>query len=112
VLAFALFFSFIILTIQFNSLKLPGSILGSVPVCLAGMVFAMYFTGKPLVATVIIGALVVVAATVNDGVLLLTNARELQERNAFPPRQAVLDALHACPCCQATRSMNDTAFHE
>lgn len=31
VLAFALFFSFIVLTVQFNSLKLPGLILGSVP---------------------------------------------------------------------------------
>ena len=92
VLAFALFFSFIVLTVQFNSLKLPGLILGSVPVCLAGVVFLMYLTHIPLGATVIIGVLVVVAATVNDGVLLLTYARELQEQHAWPPRQAVLDA--------------------
>jgi len=92
VLAFALFFSFIVLTVQFNSLKLPGLVLGSVPVCLAGVVFLLYFNQIPLGATVIIGVLVVVAATVNDGVLLLTYARELQVRNAFPPRQAVLDA--------------------
>ncbi|MFW5893942.1 MAG: efflux RND transporter permease subunit [Verrucomicrobiota bacterium] len=74
VLGFALFFSFIILTVQFNSLKLPTLILGSVPVCLTGIVYALYFTGFPLGATVIIGVLVVVAATVNDGVLLLTFA--------------------------------------
>jgi hydrophobe/amphiphile efflux-1 (HAE1) family protein len=92
VLAFALFFSFIVLTVQFNSLKLPGLILGSVPVCLAGVVFLMYLTHIPLGATVIIGVLVVVAATVNDGVLLLTYARDLQEQNNREARQAVLDA--------------------
>jgi len=92
VLAFALFFSFIVLTVQFNSLKLPGLILGSVPVCLAGVVFLMYLTHIPLGATVIIGVLVVAAATVNDGVLLLTYARDLQEQNTMKARPAVLDA--------------------
>jgi multidrug efflux pump subunit AcrB len=92
VLAFALFFSFIVLTVQFNSLKLPGLILGSVPVCLAGVVFLMLLTGLPLGATVIIGVLVVVAATVNDGVLLLTYAGDLQVKQAMTPHQAVVDA--------------------
>ncbi len=92
VLAFALFFSFIVLTVQFNSLKLPGLILGSVPIGLTGVVFLMYLSGLPLGATVIIGVLVVVAATVNDGVLLLTYARDLQYRHDRPPGRAVLDA--------------------
>ncbi|MFP4075771.1 MAG: efflux RND transporter permease subunit [Halochromatium sp.] len=92
VLAFALFFSFIVLTVQFNSLKLPGLILGTVPVSLAGVVCLLALTQIPLGATVIIGVLVVVAATVNDGVLLLTYANELQERQSCSPQQAVLDA--------------------
>ncbi len=92
VLAFALFFSFIILTVQFNSVKLPALILGSVPFCLVGMVYVLYATGFPLGATVIIGVLVVVAATVNDGVLLLTFAGELQEREGISPFDAVVDA--------------------
>jgi len=92
VLAFALFFSFIVLTVQFNSVKLPALILGSVPVCLAGVVYLLYATGFPLGATVIIGVLVVVAATVNDGVLLLTFAGELQGREGQSPFDAVVDA--------------------
>jgi hydrophobic/amphiphilic exporter-1 (mainly G- bacteria), HAE1 family len=92
VFGFALFFSFIILTVQFNSLKLPTLILGSVPVCLAGVVYALYATGFPLGATVIIGVLVVVAATINDGVLLLTFAGELQERDHVSPFDAVINA--------------------
>jgi HAE1 family hydrophobic/amphiphilic exporter-1 len=92
VLAFATFFSFIVLTVQFNSLKLPGIILGSMPVCLSGVIFLMYFTKFPLGATVIIGVLVVVAATVNDGVLLLTYASDLQNQQGLTPHQAVVDA--------------------
>ncbi|RJQ65797.1 MAG: efflux RND transporter permease subunit [Desulfobacteraceae bacterium] len=92
VLAFALFFSFIVLTVQFNSLKLPGLILGSVPVCLSGVVFLMLLTHLPLGATVIIGVLVVVAATVNDGVLLLTYARDLEAHKGLTPLRAVVDA--------------------
>ncbi len=92
ILAFAVFFSFIVLAVQFNSLKLPGLILGSMPVCLAGLVFVMLATGLPLGATVIIGVLVVVAATVNDGVLLLTYARELQDKGGLTKSQAVVEA--------------------
>jgi multidrug efflux pump subunit AcrB len=92
VLAFALFFSFIVLTVQFNSLKLPGLLLSSVPVSLSGTVFLMYFAELPLGATVIIGILVVIAATVNEGVLLLTYAREIQDHQGLTPRQAVVDA--------------------
>ncbi|MBT3287877.1 MAG: efflux RND transporter permease subunit [Victivallales bacterium] len=92
VFGFALFFSFIILAVQFNSLKLPTLILGSVPVCMAGVVYALYLTGFPLGATVIIGVLVVVAATVNDGVLLLTFAGELEERDQVPAFDTVVHA--------------------
>lgn len=92
VLAFAIFFSFIVLTVQFNSLKLPGLILSCVPICLAGVVYLMYLVQIPLGATVIIGILVVIAATVNDGVLLLTYARDLQERRLVSASRAVLDA--------------------
>jgi len=92
VLAFALFFSFIVLTVQFNSVKLPVLILGSVPVCFAGVVFLMHMTQLPIGATVIIGVLVVVAVTVNDGVLLLTFAREIQDQQSLPPDQAIVSA--------------------
>jgi hydrophobic/amphiphilic exporter-1 (mainly G- bacteria), HAE1 family len=92
ILAFAVFFAFIVLTVQFNSFKLPALILGSVPFCLAGLIFIMLFTGLPLGATVIIGVLVIVAATVNNGVLLFTFANELREREGLPVQEAILQA--------------------
>ncbi len=92
ILAFALFFSFIVLAVQFNSLKLPALILGSMPFCLAGSVGLLLAAGKPLGATVIIGILVVLAAAVNAGVLLFTYARGLQENEGLPVREAILTA--------------------
>ena len=92
ILAFAIFFSFIVLTVQFNSLRLPALILGSVPFCLSGLVFIMLLSGLPLGATVIIGVLVIVAATVNDGVLLLTFANELRQREHLSASESVLKA--------------------
>ena len=92
ILVFAVFFSFIVLAVQFDSLKLPALILGCVPFCLAGLVLIMFWSGLPLGATVIIGVLVIVAATVNDGVLLLTFANELKDRNGLSPEKAVVEA--------------------
>ncbi|MFN2355792.1 MAG: efflux RND transporter permease subunit, partial [Desulfopila sp.] len=92
VLVFALFFSFIILTVQFNSLKLPAMILGCVPVCLAGAIYLLYLSGMLLGATVIIGLLVVIAVTVNDGVLLLTFAGEIQENQGLGRFDSIVQA--------------------
>lgn len=92
IMAFAVFFSFIVLAVQFNSLRLPALILGSVPFCLAGLIFALHVAGLPFGATVIIGVLVVVAATVNDGVLLFTFADELRERDKLSSFESVLQA--------------------
>lgn len=92
ILLFAVFFSFIVLAVQFNSLRLPSLILGCVPFCLSGLVFIMYWSGFPLGATVVIGVLVIVAATVNDGVLLLTFANELRETERLLPGAAVIKA--------------------
>ncbi|MBA3058783.1 MAG: efflux RND transporter permease subunit [Gammaproteobacteria bacterium] len=92
ILAFSLFFSFIVLTVQFNSLKLPSLILASVPFCLAGMAGLLLVTGKPLGAPVVIGVLVVIAAVVNAGVLLFTYALLLQKTEQLSVRDAVLKA--------------------
>ncbi|MGD9817687.1 MAG: efflux RND transporter permease subunit [Desulfomonilaceae bacterium] len=92
ILAFALFFSFVVLAVQFNSLKLPSLILSCVPLCLAGLIYMLYLTNIPLGATVVIGALVVIAATVNEGVLLLTFAEELRNLKQLSSTEAVIQA--------------------
>lgn len=92
ILTFALFFAFVILVVQFNSLKLPLYILAGVPISLSGLVILLYLTGIPLGATVIIGVLVVVAANVMEGVLVLNYAEEIRRDENKSPLEAVVKA--------------------
>ena len=92
VLAFALFFAFIILVVQFNRLPIPTIILTTVPFSLAGLVLMLTATGTPLGTTVVIGLLVIVAAHVTEGVLLLTYAEEIGGRERLGPAEAVVKA--------------------
>ena len=79
-LLYALFFSFLVLAVQFDSLRLPFLVLLAMPFCLAGMGYGLRIAGQPFGATVIIGIMVVLAANVNDAVLLIHTAREKNPR--------------------------------
>ena len=92
ILIFAIFFAFVILVVQFNDLRLPLYILAGIPISLSGLVILLYVSGIPLGATVIIGALVVIAANVMEGVLLINYAEHIRGEERLPPREAVLKA--------------------
>ena len=92
VLAFALFFAFVILVVQFDRLLIPALILGTAPFSLGGVVLVLYATGIPAGTTVIVGMLVVVAAHVTEGVLLLTYAEEARREHGLLPADAVHSA--------------------
>lgn len=92
IFGFALFFAFVILAIQFESYRLPLIILLSVPFCFAGIVYALSIAGLPVGATVAIGVFVIIAATVNDGVLLLSFAEDLRIKENRSPIESVLTA--------------------
>ena len=92
IILFALFFAFVVLTVQFNNLRLPALVLGSIPFCLTGAVFGLFFTGTPTSVTAVVGLLLVVAASVNDGVLLFTFADELHLKKGMNRLDAVLEA--------------------
>lgn len=92
IMCFAIFFSFIILTVQFDDLKLPALILFSVPFCSIGLVWIMAWCNALVGATVIIGVLVIIAATVSDGVLLLEFANRITADEKCTPSEAVLKA--------------------
>jgi multidrug efflux pump subunit AcrB len=92
IFGFALFLAFVTLAVQFESYRLPLIILLSVPFCLAGIVYALLLTGLPIGATVAIGVFVIIAAAVNDGVLLLSYAEELRIKENHSPFEAVLTA--------------------
>ncbi len=91
-LGFAVFFAFVILAVQFESVKLPILILICLPFCVIGMIYGLYWSGLAVGATVAIGLLVVVAAMVNDGVLLLTYTEEIRKSENLSAFDAVLKA--------------------
>ncbi len=92
VLAFSVFFAFVGLAVQFESMKLPCMILSCLPFCLIGMVYGLSVIGLAIGATVAIGLLVVAAATINDGVLLLTFAEDLRRKENLNAFEAILSA--------------------
>ncbi len=92
ILLFALFFAVIVLAVQFNDWKLPLLILLNLPVCLVGVLFMLRLTGFPVGATVLIGMLIVVAAAINDGVLIYTFAEDLRREGGITPDEAILQA--------------------
>ncbi len=91
ILGLAVFFSFIVLAAQFNSLRLPLVILIAAPFCLTGMGYGLWIAGQPFGATVIIAAMIVLAANVIDGVLLIETA-EHQRAAGKPLLEATLGA--------------------
>jgi multidrug efflux pump subunit AcrB len=92
VLGFALFFALVILVVQFNRVRVPFVILGTVPFSLAGILILLVATGIPMGSTVVIGMLVVVAAHVMEGVLVLAYAEEIRARDGLAPAAAVVHA--------------------
>lgn len=91
ILGYALFFSFIVLAVQFNSMRLPLVILLAAPFCLTGLGYGLWLGGQPFGATVIIAAMIVLAANVIDGVLLIETA-EHQRKDGVPLFESTLHA--------------------
>ncbi|MGM0596466.1 MAG: efflux RND transporter permease subunit [Myxococcota bacterium] len=93
IFSLALFLAMVVLAVQFNNLRYPILILSSIPFCLSGVFFALDFTNYALGSTVLIGLLVVIAATISDGVLLFTLADELKlEDPEITTRKAIKTA--------------------
>lgn len=91
ILGLAVFFSFVVLAMLFNNLRLPLVVLASAPFCLAGIGFGLYLTGLPFGATVVIAVLIVLAGNVTDAVLLIETA-ERNRANGQALREAARDA--------------------
>jgi HAE1 family hydrophobic/amphiphilic exporter-1 len=72
ILILALFLSYVVLAVQFESWILPFIILVRVPLSIVGMTLALWLTGTPLGVTVMIGVILLAGIEVNHGVLLLT----------------------------------------
>ncbi len=91
--ALAVVLIYMVLCIQFEDLIIPLSIMLTVPLCVSGVVFAVFLTATPFTIMAGVGCLLLIGIAVKNGVLLIENT--LQARDAGLERQEAL--LEACP---------------
>ncbi|MGA7121333.1 MAG: efflux RND transporter permease subunit, partial [Polyangiaceae bacterium] len=65
---------FMVMTIQFKSLRLPLVMLFSIPVCMVGIVLALLAAGQGFSITALMGILMVIGIAVSNGILLVHEA--------------------------------------
>ena len=65
---------FMVMTIQFKSLRLPLVMLFAIPVCLIGIVVALVAAGQGFSVTALMGILMVIGIAVSNGILLVAEA--------------------------------------
>jgi len=76
VILLGVFFAFILLTVQFESLILPLIVLTAIPFALTGFIAALYLFHIPLGVTAIIGIVVMLGMLINHWVLVLSFIEE------------------------------------
>jgi multidrug efflux pump subunit AcrB len=65
---------FMVMTIQFKSLRLPFVMLFAIPVCLVGITLALLAAGQGFSVTALMGILMVIGIAVSNGILLVAEA--------------------------------------
>lgn len=76
VILLGIFFAFILLTVQFESLRLPFIVLLAIPFVMTGFIGALYLARVPLGVTAIIGIVVLLGMLINHWVLVLSFMEE------------------------------------
>ena len=91
VILLALFFSYVVLAIQFNSFRQPLLILLGVPFAFFGVFMALWLTGFPAGATVLVGVLIMSGGIATQGVVLISFINEYKEKG-LGLKEAILQA--------------------
>ena len=87
----AVFLVFVVLAVQYDSLLNPLVILTAIPLSLLGVILALWITGTPLGATVLLGVILLAGIVVNNSILLVEFAEGLRARG-LRARDAVIEA--------------------
>lgn len=78
----AIFVIFLLLYMEFKSIKVSGIILLNLPLALIGGVFAVFFTSNIVSIPSIIGFITLFGIATRNGILLVSNYRHLQEHGS------------------------------
>jgi multidrug efflux pump subunit AcrB len=92
VMMLAVFLVFVVMAIQYESVLNPLVILVAIPLSLIGVGVALWLTGTPLSAPVLLGVIMLAGIVVNNSILLVEYAEEYRRERGASLEQAVIDA--------------------
>ncbi|MCC5807433.1 MAG: efflux RND transporter permease subunit, partial [Opitutales bacterium] len=92
VIALSVFLVFVVLAVQYERLSNPLVILATAPLALVGAVVALWITGTPLSAPVLIGVILLVGIVVNNAILLVEYIEIGRRRDGLSVPRAVVAA--------------------
>jgi CzcA family heavy metal efflux pump len=90
-LLLALFLVFVVMAVQYESLRNPFIILLSVPFALIGVAIGIHATGLPMSMPVKLGMIMLAGIVVNNAIVLVEYVEIVRERGR-PIREAILEA--------------------
>lgn len=87
----SLFLVFLVMAIQFNSLKHPIIILSIIPLTITGVILGLFLTQKELNVMSGIGIIMLVGIVLNNGILLIDRVKQLRNEG-FAVNKAVIES--------------------
>jgi hydrophobic/amphiphilic exporter-1 (mainly G- bacteria), HAE1 family len=91
-LLLAIFLVYLVMASQFESFRLPGVILVSVPLALPGAIGALWLTGNTISVVALIGMVMLVGIVVNNAIVLVDYVNILRREEGMPLDQALVEA--------------------
>ncbi len=91
-LLLAVFLVYLVMASQFESFRLPGVILASVPLALPGAIAALWITGNSISVVALIGMVMLVGIVVNNAIVLVDFINVLRRQEGMPLDEAIIEA--------------------
>jgi CzcA family heavy metal efflux pump len=92
VVLLAIFLVFVVLAVQYESFVNPLVILTAIPLSMIGVGLALWFTGTPLSAPVLLGVILLSGIVVNNSILLVEYIEQFRRDRGVGMEEAVIEA--------------------
>jgi hydrophobe/amphiphile efflux-1 (HAE1) family protein len=92
VVGLAIFLVFVVLAVQFESFINPFVIILTIPLSLVGVGLALWLTGTPMSAPVLLGVILLAGIVVNNAILLVEFIQQMRHDRGMSMEQAVVEA--------------------
>jgi CzcA family heavy metal efflux pump len=92
VMALGIFLVFVVMAVQYDSIRDPLVIIGSVPLALTGVGLLLWMTGTPLSAPVLLGVVLLGGIVVSNAILLVEYIELGRRERGLTIEQAVVEA--------------------